>query len=830
MNNSHQAAHPPQPAQNLFGDELNIDIQHYLRVLRKHKWSIIGMTALVTALAVFYAYTATPIYRSTATLLIESQKANIVSIEEMYGFDGTNDEYYQTQFELLKSRALAEKVIRRLNLQEHPLYAEAEESSSPFSMDSLRQLGVLREKTGVDGDLTGSSAEASALKEMPSGDAVITGADSGLSSADQGAVGFAAGLNPQKMTPEQWRMQNLIDDFMSAMTIEPVRRTQLVRISFESPDPELAALVANTVGEVYIESYLDAKMEMTQKAAEWLSDRLGGLQLKLDESERNLISFREEHGLIDVQGAVGRLNEQQVTIATKELSTAQRDLATAESLYREVERLKQESPEMLDTIPAVQQDPLVRTFNVERDQQQRELDELSNRYGAKHPKIVDAQSRLDVVNQSLNRQIDRVISSIRNDYDLARQKVSALNATLNSGKREIQEINKKKFELEALEREVDANRKLYDTFFNRIRETDETGGLEAANARISDRAVPSVFAAKPRKTLITALAMLAGLIGSVLIAFLREQMDDTIKGTDEIESRLNVALLGIIPLVKSGILQRKRKIPLSPFELQDRRGTFIESIRTIRTSLCLDSLEEPHKKVVITSSIPGEGKSTMAINLAHSLSQLEKVILIDADMRRPTVAKAFGIPLDKPGLADYLGAKTRSEAVHISECVVRGLHDSNLDVLPCGTLPENPLELLASSRFSRLLQKLGEHYDRVVIDCAPTQAVSDALVVGKQADTVIYAVKSHTTSLSLIRRGLQRLRQVGAHVLGVAVTQVDVEKISAYGGDYYYQGYYDYYGYSEDGKKKKKKRREKQRDEEANAASDESTDKVQEIA
>ena len=161
---------------------------------------------------------------------------------------------------------------------------------------------------------------------------------------------------------------------------------------------------------------------------------------------------------------------------------------------------------------------------------------------------------------------------------------------------------------------------------------------------------------------------------------------------------------------------------------------------------------------------------------------------------------------------------------------MRGLHDSNLDVLPCGTLPENPLELLASSRFSRLLQKLGEHYDRVVIDCAPTQAVSDALVVGKQADTVIYAVKSHTTSLSLIRRGLQRLRQVGAHVLGVAVTQVDVEKISAYGGDYYYQGYYDYYGYSEDGKKKKKKRREKQRDEEANAASDESTDKVQEIA
>lgn len=767
-----------QPSHNLFGDELNIDFQHYLRILRKHKWSIFILTTLISTLAAFYAYTATPIYKSTATLLIESQKANVVSIEEIYGFDGAGAEYYQTQFELLKSRALAEKVIKRLNLQAHPLYKNSAEPG-PLSLKSLRQLGLLSEE---------EPAEA----VEPVSDVI------------QGETVEGEFVLPNKFTQEDRDLLSLTTKFMSALTIEPVRRTQLVKISFESPDAELAALVANTVGDTYIESYLDAKMEMTEKAAEWLSDRLGGLQLKLHAAETRLIEFREEHQLIDVAGTVGKLNEQQVTIATTELSLARRQLAEVESLYREVQRLKKNSPELLDAIPAVQQDQLVRTFKIEQDQQQRELDELSNRYGAKHPKIVDARSRLDVVTQSLNRQIDRVISSIKSDFDIANQKVASLSRTLSAGKREIQNVNKKKFELAALQRDVDANRKLYETFFNRIRETDETGGLEAANARVSDLAVPASSPAKPKKALIVALAFLAGLIGSVLIAFLREQMDDTIKGTDEIEARLGVALLGIIPLVKAGILSRKKKIPLSPFELKDKRGTFVESIRTIRTSLCLDSLDKPHKKVVITSSIPGEGKSTMAANLAYSLSQIEKVILIDADMRRPTIAKAFGISPDQPGLADYLSAKKRSEAVHISECVVRNLNDSNLDVLPCGSLPENPLELLASSRFTRLLEKLSEHYDRVIIDCAPTQAVSDALVVGKQADTVIYAIKSHHTSMNLVRRGVQRLRQVGAHILGTVVTQVDVDKISSYGGDYYYQGYYDYYGYNNDNKKTKK--------------------------
>ncbi len=766
MNDKIQS-YPDQITQTLFHEELNIDFIHYLRILRKHRWSIIGITLLLTAVAVYKSFSATPIYRATATLLIESQNANVVSIEEIYGYEGGGDEYYQTQFELLKSRALAEKVVEKLNLADHPFYNQPRKSN-PFSINTLKLLGLFNDNS---------------VKEKSQ---------------------KVDNLNQQSQVDK--KISSITGSLMGNLTIEPIRKTQLVKISYQSPDPELAATVANSFGDTYIESYLDAKMELTQKAAEWLSDRLGGLQIKLDESERRLIEFREKHQLIDVEGAVGRLNEQKVTAASNELSAARRELAEKESLYKETQRIKQTSPELLDSIPAVQEDTLVRTFKLEFDQQRALLDELSNRYGAKHPKIVDAKSRLKVINNSLNRQIDRVIASLKNDYDLSNQKVLSLRRDLASSKREIQDINKKKVELNALEREVEANRKLYDTFFNRIRETDETDGLEAANARISDRAITPTAPIKPRKMITIGSVFIMALVGSILLSFLREYIDDSIKGADEIESKLGVVLLGIIPLVKKGFLSRRKNIPVSPFGLKDRRGTFTESIHTIRTSLCLDSIDEPHKKVVVTSSIPGEGKSTLAINLAYSLSKIENVILVDADMRRPSIAETFELSKDHIGLADYLKADTKELAVHISECVVRNIHDSNLDIIPCGNLPENPLELLSSDRFSRLLEKLCKHYDRVILDCAPTQAVSDALVVGNQADTVIYAIKSHATSLSIIRRGLQRLRQVGVNILGVTITQVDVDKISSYGGDYYYQGYYDYYGYNNNvGKKKKRK-------------------------
>jgi len=239
----------------------------------------------------------------------------------------------------------------------------------------------------------------------------------------------------------------------------------------------------------------------------------------------------------------------------------------------------------------------------------------------------------------------------------------------------------------------------------------------------------------------------------------------------------------------------KKSLPLNPTEIQDKKGTFAESINTARTAICLGDGDAQRKVILVTSSVPGEGKSTTSLNLAYALSQMEKTILVDCDLRRPTIAKAINVESNTPGLSNLIAGN-----VSARECVQRKAI-GEMDVICSGPTPDQPLELLSSSRFAQMIEQLSQHYDRIVLDCAPTQAVSDALVLSQIADAVVYNVKSHDTSIDLVKRGLDRLRQSNAKIAGVLITQVDIDKLVSYGGDYYYQGYYDYYGYNNHGDK-----------------------------
>ena len=589
--------------------------------------------------------------------------------------------------------------------------------------------------------------------------------------------------------------RQVVNAFMSRLSISPVRKTKLVNISFESTDPEFAALVANTVAEQYIESYLDAKLELTTQASSWLNERLTELRRVLDGSEDRLIEFKQANGLVDVDGSVGRLNEQELLLATTELAQARSELASQSDIYNEIQSLR-DRPELLESIPAVQADGLVQQVKIEQGQAQRALDELRNRYGDRHPRVVDATSQLATLNNTLQSRVNRVVSSVASDYQLTQQRVASIESKLASGKQDIQAIGTKKFQLDELEREVAINREIYDTFFSRITEAKSADGLENANARISDRAIPALAPVKPKKQLIIALAALASLVLSMLMALLYEQMDDTIKSTGDIENKLGMKLIGILPLIKGGVFGKAHRLPLNPAEIEDKKGTFVESVNTARTALSLGDIKEVRQVFVITSSIPGEGKSTTSINLGYSFSQLERVLIIDCDMRRPTLARAAGLDKNTVGLSNLIAGTASAR-----ECIKRSQFGGSVDILPSGALPDQPLELLSSKRFEKILEQLRNHYDRIIIDSAPTQAVSDALVISRLSDAVVYCVKSHDTAIELVRRGLQRLRQVDAPVAGVIITQVDVDKIQSYGGDYYYQGYYDYYGYNNNGDK-----------------------------
>lgn len=721
-----------QKADTLEDDE--IDLLKYWQVINHHKWGILGLSFVIVLITALVVFSMQPIYRATATLLIESQEANVVSIEEVYGLDTRNAGYYATQFEILKSRELSEKVIRQLNLISHPEF-DPEQQPSRFNFDWRSWLPI-------------------AQKE-------------------------------KKPLSEEDRWFALVNAFQSRLTISPVRKTQLVNINFEAYDPRLAAQVANKLAEVYIENHLEARLEMTETATVWLTRQLDSLKIKVNEAERRLQDFREKEDLINLEG-VRTLSTKEMQEIISSLVKVRKERAEAENLYSQVNVIKRNPNKSYESIPAILNHKLVQDLKAAEAKAERKIAEYKKRYGPKHPKMIAAKTELNAVRENLKKQIDSIVAGIENDYNIAVKNENTLTLAMAKTKKEIQKINRKEFQLRELEREVETTRKLYDTFFTRFQEASATSDLQTVNARIMDKAVMPRVPAKPKKKLILILAFIVSLMLGVFLAFLLEFLDNTIKGTHDVAEKLGTPIIGVVPLAK---VSRQEKLdPLKIFSTNDFLG-ISESIRSIRTGLILSGLDNPHKVTLVTSSVPGEGKTTLASSLAISLGQLGSVLLIDADMRLPSIAKTFSIPGKSPGLSNLVaGTESPEKCIHT-------IDSAGIDVLPCGVLPPNPLELLSSHRFSALIDFLCDRYDRIIIDSAPVQAASDALVISTVTNSVIYVIKVNSTPINLIKGCMERLTHAKAPLVGVVLSQLDSTKSPSYGHhDYYGTEYYGGYG------------------------------------
>lgn len=718
------------------GSDDEIDLLALWRSIYRRKWSIITLTLVVAMLTVLVVFNITPIYRASSTLLIENKSANVVSIEQVYGIEGAGSEYLQTQFELLKSRALAERVVRQLALDTHP---EFDPRQQPEPLLNWR------------GWLSGIKPFI-----MP-GD-----------------------LEPQTPPSEAEIFDAVVRSFRERITVAPQGKTQLVQVSVDMADAHTAAMAANALAQGYIESQLEAKLNMTQTATSWMNEQLGGLKGKLEDSEARLQAFMEQENLVNL-GGITTVSASELSNTGERLTDARRERNAAESMYNQVAAMKSAGYMRLASVPAVMADPVVAQFKAAEATASARVQELSRRYGAKHPAMVAAQSDLNSARASLRAQVEQVVASIENSYQLALANERGLQSSFEQNKEQIQNISRNEFRLRELQREVETNRSLYDTFMTRLKETTATQDLETVSARIVDQAVVPSQPIKPKKSLIVALATLLALMVGVGLALLLEMLNNTFKGTEEIENKLNLPVLGILPLLKGKQNNNVAKL----FE-QGGNKPFSEAVRTIRTGLVLSGIDNPYKVTVVTSSVPGEGKSSVASNLANALGQMERVLLLDADMRRPTVAKNYEFPVGTPGLANLIAGTAK-----LDDCIQQL---DGLDVMPAGTVPPNPLELLSSDRFASIMQELADKYDRVIIDSAPTQAVSDALVLSRYANAVIYVVKSEATAIPLVQAGVGKLLQMGAPVKGVVLNQLDVKKAAKYG--YSYGGYYDYYGYS----------------------------------
>ncbi|TBW09306.1 polysaccharide biosynthesis tyrosine autokinase [Azotobacter chroococcum] len=741
MDTNAQTPARPWIAQPQDSDDDEIDLLRLWQTLWRSKWSILALVLVVVMVAILAVLSITPIYRAGATLLIEQKQANVVSIEQVYGLEGSGNEYLQTQFEMLKSRALAERVVRELNLTTHP---EFDPRQQPEPLIDIKGL------------LAGFSLAKVVPATLPED--------------------LEEGIDPV----EAQIFDSVTKAFMERISITPVGKSQLVKVEVEMADARLAARAANAMANGFIESQMEATMQMSMTATHWMHTRLDELKIKLKEAEDRLQAFREKENLVDVDG-VATISAAELSATSDRMIDARRQRAEAESLYRQVQASRSAGWERLATIPAVLGDPLIQQFKANEAKAQSKVDELSKRYGDRHPTMEAARTELAAASASLRGQVEQVIAGIERNYQMAAANEGSLRASVETNKAQLQNISRKEFKLRDLQREVEANRALYDTFLSRLKETTATADLESANARVVDQAVVPTLPIKPKKALIVAIAGLLALFAGIGLSLLLDALNNTFKSTEDVENKLNMPVLGILPLVKN-----KQRNQIAHLFSNNEDRSFAESIRTIRTGLILSSPDQPHQVLVITSSIPNEGKSTVASNLAFALGQMEKILLIDADLRRPTLAKNFDFPVGTPGLANLIAGTARLE-----DCVRQV---NGIAMIGAGAVPPNPLELLSSPRFAKIIEVLKSKYERIVIDSPPTHAVSDAIVLATQANALIYVIKSEATSIPLAQKGIGQLLQNNAPITGIVLNQVDVQKAQKYG--YSYGGYYDYYGYS----------------------------------
>lgn len=722
------------PVQGDAADEEEINLLEYWQVIRRRARAILGLGFLAALIGALVAFNITPQYRAEIKLLVKPDAPKVVSVDPLRDVSNITF-FYQTQYEIIASRSVAEAVVEKLQLEQHPLFSPQQgKNESSFNLSSLVK------------------------KWMPE----------------------SWGISKESNRPSKVQIRAAaIGFFLSNLHVKGQRNSQIINVAFESPDAELSARIANAVAEAYIEKGLDAKFALNQKAAGWLTERLAGLRSKLEQSEETLRAFQEKEKLVGTK-SFESITRGKLGGITDALINAQGRRAEAEIRYKQI-KAAQRKGQSYESLQAVLQNAFVQRLKEDQVKLGRTVSELSERYGEKHPKMIAARSDLREANRHLRLEVEKVVNGIIRDYEAAAAQEQELKRLSQQTQSEARGHQAKEFELTKLERDVETNRQLYEVFLTRHKETNLTGDSDVTNITIIDQATPPLVASKPKKRRIVAVAIMAGLFLGVLLAFLLEYLENTFRTPEDIEHKLGLPVLGVIPALLLG--KRSTEIP-ERYSFTSPDTPFVEALNAVRTGVMFANIDTPPKIVMVTSSVANEGKTTLCSNLALTFSHTGRTLLIDGDLRKQQQSDKVLRRRSRLGLADMaVGDAT------IKECIIKDNDVENLFYMSSGTASPKPLELLSSKRFAQLLDKLKDHFEHIIIDSAPVLPVSDSLVLGNLVDEVILVVKADETTHAMARESIKRLASAHVVPLGVVLQQADLKKMEDYGSHYYTYGY-----------------------------------------
>lgn len=731
----------------LFGEDDTIDLVGIFNMLLRRKWLIATVTAIGTAAAALVGKIVTPEYTAKAQIMLDPRQLQITNIEQVLGGMSVDSAAMATTIGLLQSRDFVAQVMEDLNLFNDPEFnpaLEAEQETQTALPSFLEPLENL-------------------MARLPNEWLIATG----LASQPEPVLESAA--------PALVREKS-IGRFAGNASYTAESGSYLISINFTSEDPDKAAVIANRIAKLYVDGQLKTKQSATTKASDWLQARITELREEVRKAEEAVERFKAEHNIVEAAG--NSINDAQLADINRELITARADMAEKQAKLRLVRDLRN-NPDALESVGDVAGAPIILQLRQQETELIRQESELRTLYGERHPRMVQLQDEKSKITARLRAEVERIARQLDNDVRVAATRVASIEGQLNSMTSRTVKDRGAEVQLRELERVAATNRTLYEQFLQRFKETTEQKDIVEPDARVVTVAAPPVSPSTPGTKIFAAGGFtISFLLGSIL-ALLLERLDSGLRSAKEVEEALGLGTLGLVPRV-----ERLRRNQRPHQYLREKPlSSYAEAIRGVHTALKLSNPSQPPKVVLVTSSLPEEGKTTLAVSLATLVARSQKrVLLLDLDLRHPSVHRELGWQVSG-GLVEYMaGERTLQEVIHNDT-------DSGLHFLPVKAQTTTPTDLLESEKMRELVQICRDNYDLVVIDSAPVASVNDTRLAAQLADKVVFVVHWGKTIESAARDSLRSLREAGIEPAGVVLTQIDLRKHARYGygdiGQYY---------------------------------------------